>query len=99
MVYDYCVIGGGIVGLATALRLLESRPGAGLVLLEKESELGVHQTGHNSGVIHSGIYYAPGSFKAELCRQGAAETVAFCKAHDIPTNICGKLLVATNEAD
>jgi L-2-hydroxyglutarate oxidase len=99
MVYDYCVIGGGIVGLATALRLLESRPGASLVLLEKESELGVHQTGHNSGVIHSGIYYAPGSFKAQLCRRGARATMEFAAAHGIPVDVCGKLLVATDSAE
>ena len=82
MIYDYCVIGGGIVGLATAMELLESRPGASLVLLEKESELGVHQTGHNSGVIHAGIYYAPGSLKAELCRRGAHATKEFAAQHE-----------------
>jgi (S)-2-hydroxyglutarate dehydrogenase len=99
MVYDYCVIGGGIVGLATALRLLESRPGASLVLLEKECELGAHQTGHNSGVIHSGIYYAPGSFKAQLCRRGARATMEFAAAHGIPVDVCGKLLVATDPVE
>ena len=96
MTYDYCVIGGGIVGLATAMQLLESRPDASLVLLEKESELGVHQTGHNSGVIHAGIYYAPGSLKAELCRRGAQATKDFAAQHGIPVNTTGKLLVATN---
>ena len=99
MVFDYCVIGGGIVGLATALRLLESRPGASLVLLEKETELGAHQTGHNSGVIHSGIYYPPGSFKAQLCRRGAQATIEFAAAHGIPVDVCGKLLVATDSAE
>jgi (S)-2-hydroxyglutarate dehydrogenase len=99
MVFDYCVIGGGIVGLATALRLLESRPGASLVLLEKECELGAHQTGHNSGVIHSGIYYAPGSFKAQLCRRGARATMEFAAAHGIPVDVCGKLLVATDPVE
>jgi (S)-2-hydroxyglutarate dehydrogenase len=99
MVFDYCVIGGGIVGLATALRLLESRPGASLVLLEKETELGVHQTGHNSGVIHSGIYYPPGSFKAQLCRRGARATMQFAAAHGIPVDVCGKLLVATDSVE
>jgi (S)-2-hydroxyglutarate dehydrogenase len=99
MVFDYCVIGGGIVGLATALRLLEARPGASLVLLEKETELGVHQTGHNSGVIHSGIYYAPGSFKAQLCRSGARATTEFAAAHGIPVDVCGKLLVATDSVE
>ncbi len=99
MVFDYCVIGGGIVGLATALRLLEARPGASLVLLEKETELGVHQTGHNSGVIHSGIYYPPGSFKAQLCRRGARATTEFAAAHGIPVDVCGKLLVATDSVE
>lgn len=93
---DFCVIGGGIVGLATALRLLERCPGAGLVLLEKEGALARHQTGRNSGVVHSGIYYAPGSLKATLCRRGAQETVEFCRAHGIAHEICGKLIVATN---
>jgi L-2-hydroxyglutarate oxidase len=98
MIYDLCVIGGGIVGLASALSFSQSHPGAGIVLLEKESALAAHQTGHNSGVIHSGIYYKPGSFKAELCRKGASETVAFCKAHNVPYVTCGKLIVATDAA-
>jgi L-2-hydroxyglutarate oxidase len=96
---DYCVIGGGIVGLATARQLLATHPGASLVLLEKESELAVHQTGHNSGVIHSGIYYAPGSLKAQLCRAGARATKDFAAAHGIPVEVCGKLLVATDLAE
>ena len=96
---DYCVIGGGIVGLATAMSLLGRRPGAGLVLLEKEPRLARHQTGHNSGVIHSGIYYQPGSFKAELCRRGAEATKAFCADHGIPVAALGKLLVATDARD
>ena len=99
MIYDLCVIGGGIVGLAAAAKFREAYPGAGILVLEKESGVARHQTGHNSGVIHSGIYYAPGSFKAELCRKGAAETVAFCQAHGIPYEVCGKLLVATNAAE
>jgi (S)-2-hydroxyglutarate dehydrogenase len=99
MVFDYCVIGGGIVGLATALRLLEAGPDASLVLLEKEAELGTHQTGHNSGVIHSGVYYPPGSFKAQLCRRGARATIEFAAAHEIPVDICGKLLVATDPVE
>ena len=99
MIYDLCVIGGGIVGLASALKFSERFPGASILILEKESGPGRHQTGHNSGVIHSGIYYAPGSVKAELCRQGVAATTAFCQAHGIPTIICGKLLVATSEAE
>jgi (S)-2-hydroxyglutarate dehydrogenase len=96
MVYDFCIIGGGIVGLSTALNLAEQRPGASIIVLEKEHSLGQHQTGHNSGVIHSGIYYAPGSLKADLCRRGAEETKHFCRQHNIPFEICGKLLVATN---
>jgi L-2-hydroxyglutarate oxidase len=96
MIFDYCVIGGGIVGLATAMKLLEKRPGASLVVLEKEVSLGLHQTGHNSGVIHAGIYYTPGSLKADLCRRGAQATKDFCTEHGIPFEVCGKLLVATN---
>jgi L-2-hydroxyglutarate oxidase len=94
-VVDFCVIGGGIVGMATAVRLLDACPGAGVVVLEKEDTLGYHQTGHNSGVIHAGIYYAPGSLKAKLCREGAAATKAFCTDHGIPFETRGKLLVAT----
>ncbi len=93
--YDFCVIGGGIVGLATATSLLDAFPGCDLVVVEKESDVGRHQTGHNSGVIHAGIYYAPGSLKARLCREGAAATKAFCTEHGIPFETCGKLLVAT----
>jgi L-2-hydroxyglutarate oxidase len=96
MIFDYCVIGGGIVGLATAMRLLETYPGSSLILLEKEVALGKHQTGHNSGVIHAGIYYPPGSLKAELCRKGANATKAFCQEHGIRFDVCGKLLVATS---
>ena len=95
MTYDYCVVGGGIVGLATAMTLLERNPGARIVLLEKEHELAMHQTGHNSGVIHSGIYYAPGSLKADLCKRGERATKAFCDLHGIPYITCGKTLVAT----
>lgn len=97
--YDYCVIGGGIVGVATAHRILSRRPGASLLLLEKAATLAVHQTGHNSGVIHSGIYYEPGSLKARLCREGARRTKEFAAAHDIPFRVCGKLLVATDSAE
>ena len=94
--YDLCVVGGGIIGLATALQFLARHPGARLVLLEKESALATHQTGHNSGVIHSGIYYAPGSLKAELCKRGERATKAFCAEHEIPVETCGKTLVATS---
>lgn len=96
MIYDYCVIGGGIVGLATAMALLERQPGSSLVLLDKESSLAQHQTGHNSGVIHAGIYYAPRTLKADLCRRGAAATKKFCDEHSIPYEVCGKMIVATN---
>lgn len=99
MTYDHCVIGGGIVGLATALKILERRPGSRLLLLDKEADLARHQTGHNSGVIHSGIYYTPGSLKADLCRRGAKATKAFCAAHGIHHETCGKLLVATNDLE
>ena len=96
---DFCVIGGGIVGLAVALELLKRHEGASLVLLEKESGAAVHQTGHNSSVIHSGIYYAPGSLKARLCRAGAAETKRFAAEHGIPVQNRGKLIVATREQE
>lgn len=95
MIYDYCIIGGGIVGLATAMALLERQPGASLLILEKEAVLAQHQTGHNSGVIHAGIYYAPGSLKADLCKRGAEATKAFCTEHRIKFDVCGKLLVAS----
>ena len=94
--YDFAVIGGGIVGLATAMTLLRKRPGASLLLVEKEERLAAHQTGHNSGVIHAGIYYAPGSLKARLCKAGAAWTREFCDAHGIAYGNTGKLIVATN---
>ncbi|WIE47430.1 L-2-hydroxyglutarate oxidase [Pseudomonas sp. GM17] len=95
MIYDYCIIGGGIVGLATAMALLERQPGASLLILEKENLLARHQTGHNSGVIHAGIYYAPGSLKADLCKRGAQATKDFCIQHGIRFEVCGKLLVAS----
>ncbi|UUQ65703.1 L-2-hydroxyglutarate oxidase [Pseudomonas fuscovaginae UPB0736] len=95
MIYDFCIIGGGIVGLATAMELLKRQPGASLVILEKEASLARHQTGHNSGVIHAGIYYAPGSLKAELCKRGAQATQDFCREHGIRYEICGKMLVAS----
>ncbi|AZD60668.1 L-2-hydroxyglutarate oxidase [Pseudomonas chlororaphis subsp. aurantiaca] len=95
MIYDYCIIGGGIVGLATAMALLERQPGASLLILEKENVLALHQTGHNSGVIHAGIYYAPGSLKADLCKRGAQATKDFCTQHQIKFEVCGKLLVAS----
>jgi (S)-2-hydroxyglutarate dehydrogenase len=99
MNFDFCVVGGGIVGLATASALLRRHPGAGLVLLEREDELGRHQTGRNSGVIHSGIYYAPGSLKARLCQEGMIRTKEFCTEHGIPFEERGKLIVATSELE
>lgn len=97
--YDFCIIGAGIVGLATAHALLAKQPKAKIVILEKESTPGFHQTGHNSGVIHASIYYAPGSLKATLCREGLDETKAFCRNYQIPFEECGKLIVATNEVE
>jgi L-2-hydroxyglutarate oxidase len=97
--YDFCVIGGGIVGLATARALLVRQPGASLILLEKESALGLHQTGRNSGVIHSGIYYAPGTLKAKLCREGSTRTKEFCQVHGIRYEERGKLIVATRDVE
>lgn len=98
-VYDYAVIGGGIVGLATAMSLLRERPGSSLVVLEKEDAVARHQTGHNSGVIHAGIYYKPGSHKAKLCKEGAVRTREFCDEHGIAYRNTGKLIVATNDAE
>lgn len=95
MIYDFCIIGGGIVGLATAMELLKRQPNASLLILEKEPVLAKHQTGHNSGVIHAGIYYAPGSLKADLCKRGAEATKQFCREHGIKFEVCGKLLVAS----
>ena len=96
MIFDYAIIGGGIVGVSTAWQLQQQFPDCKILLLEKESELAFHQTGHNSGVIHSGIYYEPGSLKADFCKAGLTATIDFCNAHDIPFEQCGKLLVATN---
>jgi len=97
--YDVVVIGGGIVGLSTAMHTTRLHPGLRLLLVEKEDGVGRHQSGHNSGVIHSGIYYKPGSLKAKLCVEGAAAMVAFCSQHDIPHQICGKVIVAVSEEE
>jgi L-2-hydroxyglutarate oxidase LhgO len=94
--FDLTIIGGGIVGLATALAVVQRHPGLKLAVLEKEDRLAVHQTGHNSGVIHSGIYYKPGSLKAQTCVAGAKALIAFCEEHDIPYERCGKVVVATS---
>ncbi len=95
--YDYTIIGGGIVGLAVGKALTESYPNKKVLVLEKEDNLAAHQTGHNSGVIHSGIYYTPGSFKARFAREGNAAMVQFCEEHRIKYDMCGKVIVATNE--
>lgn len=97
--YDVGVIGGGIVGLVTAYEYLQTYPKNKLILLEKESELAAHQTGNNSGVIHSGIYYKPGSSKAINCRSGIKLLLDFCDTHEIEYELCGKLIVATSESE
>lgn len=97
MNYDVAIIGGGIVGLASAHRILAARPGLNLVLIEKEPELAIHQTGRNSGVLHSGLYYKPGSEKARLSVSGLQQMLAFCREHHIPHEQCGKVVVATHE--
>ncbi len=97
MKYDALIVGGGIVGLATALQLQKQKPGLRLAILEKESELARHQTGNNSGVIHSGIYYKPGSLKAQNCIRGYELLLAFCRQHDVPFELCGKVIVATEQ--
>jgi L-2-hydroxyglutarate oxidase len=97
--YDIAIIGGGIVGLATALALSERRPLLSIVIIEKEARLASHQTGHNSGVIHAGIYYKPGSYKAKLCVEGGRLMKAFCEANDVRYENCGKVIVATTEAE
>lgn len=99
MIYDFCVVGGGIVGLATAYELVNRHPRARIVLIEKESALARHQSSHNSGVIHSGIYYKPGSLKADLCRHGLQWTERFCETHGIAYERRGKLVVATNDLE
>lgn len=97
--YDVAIVGGGILGLSTALALLEQRPKLGVVLVEKEDRWAMHQTGHNSGVIHSGIYYRTGSLKARLAREGRNETIRFTRAEKLPVELCGKLIVATDPSE
>src|SRR5208282_3624613 len=96
---DVVIVGGGIVGLAVALEITKRFPRLRLLLLEKEDGVGQHQSGHNSGVIHSGIYYKPGSLKAKLCVAGAAAMIEFCHEHGIPHTTCGKVIVATSEEE
>src|SRR6202161_608230 len=95
--YNAIVIGGGIVGLAVALEITRRFPQLRVLLLEKEDRVARHQSGHNSGVIHSGVYYKPGSMKARLCVTGAAAMVEFCREHGIAHEVCGKVIVATGE--
>jgi L-2-hydroxyglutarate oxidase LhgO len=97
--YDVIVVGAGIVGLASALRLLERHPGLRLAVLDKEPQIGRHQTGHNSGVVHRGVYYAPGSLKARLCVQGADELTEYCAARGIEVTEAGKVIVALDESE
>src|SRR4026208_1708439 len=97
--YDLTIICGGILCLATALKITAAHPAIRLLLLEKEAQLARHQTGNNSGVIHSGLYYRPGSLKARSCVGGRTEPRAFCDANDIPYEIGGRVVVATGEAE
>ncbi|HIL42747.1 MAG TPA: L-2-hydroxyglutarate oxidase [Gammaproteobacteria bacterium] len=97
--YDFVIIGGGIVGISTALEVIKSEPTKKVLLLEKEQSFASHQSGHNSGVVHAGVYYEPGSLKAKLCKEGLTETINYCKSHSIPFEQCGKLLVATSKQE
>lgn len=96
---DVVIAGGGIVGLATAYQITNKYPHMKVTVLEKESSVGVHQTGSNSGVIHSGIYYKPGSLKALNCRDGRTMMEEFCKEEGVPYDICGKVIVAVNDSE
>jgi len=97
--YDSIIVGGGVVGLATALQLLDRNPNLKILVLEKENEVAKHQTGNNSGVIHSGLYYKPGSLKAKNCIHGYKLLIDFCRKHEIPFELCGKIIVATEERE
>src|SRR4030043_685789 len=97
--FDIVVIGGGIVGLAAAYKIMLSHPDIRIAVLEKEEKIAAHQTGHNSGVIHSGLYYKPGSNKAKTCADGRKQLIAFAKEHNIAYEICGKIIVATKEKE
>ncbi|SPE18601.1 L-2-hydroxyglutarate oxidase LhgO [Candidatus Sulfotelmatomonas gaucii] len=99
MAVKVAIIGGGIVGLATARQLLERHPGSKVLVLEKESAPGQHQTGHNSGVLHCGLYYTPGSARARLAVTGVRRMVAFCEEHGVPYELCGKTVIATEEEE
>jgi L-2-hydroxyglutarate oxidase len=97
--FDLEIVGGGIVGLAAALTVSERFPGLNFAVIEKEREVAFHQTGRNSGVIHAGVYYQPGSLKARLCKEGAEATIRFCRDYGLPFERCGKMLVATDQAE
>jgi L-2-hydroxyglutarate oxidase len=99
MRYDFVIIGGGIVGVSTAWQLQKKFRHKRILIVEKEPQLAAHQTGHNSGVIHAGVYYQPGSLKADFCRRGADQTIEFCQEHGLPFEQCGKLLVATDRVE
>ncbi|NEI71620.1 L-2-hydroxyglutarate oxidase [Rhizobium lusitanum] len=99
MSYDLAIIGGGIVGLATALEVSTRYPGLSIVILERERDVAMHQTGRNSGVIHAGVYYQPGSLKARFCKEGVEATIRFCRDHGLPYEQCGKMLVATQASE
>jgi (S)-2-hydroxyglutarate dehydrogenase len=96
---DIAIVGGGILGLAVARELGKRRPGSSICVLEREQQLGTHQTGHNSGVIHAGVYYVPGSLKARLCVEGAREMYEYCESNEIPSERCGKVIVATDASE
>src|SRR5262252_8697728 len=97
--YDVAVLGAGIVGLAVAREVALRRPGARVLVVDRQPAVAQHQTGHNSGVIHAGVYYAPGSLKAELCVAGARLMYEYCEHNAIPAERCGKLIVAVTEAE
>jgi (S)-2-hydroxyglutarate dehydrogenase len=97
--FDFAVVGAGLVGLATAMSLLEERPDARVAVIEKEAKPAAHQSGHNSGVLHAGLYYAPGSLKARFCREGRAALLAFADEHEIPYRLCGKVVVAVRDEE
>ena len=99
VIHDFCIIGGGIVGLTTALRLSQKYPKRSILILEKENDCALHQTSHNSGVIHSGIYYQPNSLKANFCKKGNKQLINFCKKYNVKYQNCGKLIVALNDEE
>lgn len=97
--HDYVVIGGGIIGVSTAWQLQQRRPNSSILLIEKESDFAQHQSGRNSGVVHAGIYYMPGSLKARFCKLGVEKTMSFCRENNVAIEQCGKLIVATNKVE